>query len=108
MDMSTFTNKEDHRLTRLRRHVLGLRNNQESVALIVLTLLGYEVELHYTGKPNASAAKEMLDELDWDDSIAIWSQSTTAGGFWETWQRDAMKYGELTGSYDTWKARTNK
>ena len=106
MDMSQFTNREDYSESRLRRHLFGLRNNQISVALIVLALHGYHVKLERIGEPNASAAKEMLDELG-EESTLVWSCSTKDGGFWETWQRDAMKYGNLTttGSWDVYKAR---
>ena len=106
MDMTTFTNKEDYREARLRRHLFGLRKNQVSVALIVLALHGYHVRLEYLGEPNASAAKEMLDELG-GDSVDVWSCSTKDGGFWETWQRDAMKYGDLTttNSWGVWSQK---
>ena len=60
-----------------------------------LNLAGYHVELHYMGEPLASAAKELLDEIKGDDQTAIWSCSTKDGGVWETWQRDALKYGRL-------------
>lgn len=55
--------------------------------------------------PNASAAREALEELDHDDQVAVWSCSTSDGGVWETWERDALKYGELTDSYHTWAMR---
>ena len=103
MDMSKF-NREDYKEARLGRHLFGLRNNQVPVSLIVLALHGYNVELEYIGKPNASLAKEILDELG-DDATPIWSCSTKDGGFWETWQRDAMKTGELGRSWDVWKDR---
>ena len=96
--------KEDYREARLGRHLTGLRNNQFEVALIVLALHGYDVKLEYVGEPNASLARELLEELG-DDRTPIWSCSTKDGGFWETWQRDALKYGELTQSWETWKAR---
>ena len=103
MDMSKF-NKEDYAATRLRQHLFALRNNQVSVALIVLALHGYDVELEYTGKPNASAAYEALEELG-DYRTPIYSMSTKDGGFWETWQREAMKTGELGKAWDAWQAR---
>jgi hypothetical protein len=103
MDMSDFQ-KEDYTEVRLAQHLTGLRNNQVQVALIVLALHGYNVRLDYVGEPNASAAKEMLDELE-GDATPVWSCSTKAGGFWETWQRDAMKYGELGKSWDVYQAR---
>ena len=57
--------------------------------------------------PNASAAQEAFEELDWDAQTDIWSVSTTAGGIWETWERDALKYGRLdaTNSYAVWERR---
>ena len=72
-----------------------------------LYLEGYAVELHYIGKPNASAAKEALDELSYEDSTAIWSVSTTAGSVWKTWERAALKTGELdeTGAWGVWNRR---
>ena len=103
MDMSDFTNREDGEV-RLAQHLTGLRKNQVTVALIVLALHGYDVKLNYLGLPNASAAKEMLDELEYD-SIPIYSCSTKAGGFWETWQREAMMTGELGRSWDVYQAR---
>ena len=104
MDMSDFTNREDQQEVRLAQHLTGLRKNQVTVALIVLALHGYDVKLNYLGLPNASAAKEMLDELE-HEGTPVWSCSTKAGGFWETWQRDAMKYGELGRSWDVYQAR---
>ena len=105
MDMTDF-HKEDYTEVRLAQHLTGLRNSQVTVALIVLALHGYHVRLDYLGEPNASAAREMLDELG-KDGIPIWSCSTKAGGFWETWQRDAMKYGDLTttNSWNVYRAR---
>ena len=70
MDMSQF-NREDYSEARLGRHLFGLRNNQVSVALIVLALHGYEVELEYVGEPNAPLAKELLDDLE-DDATPVW------------------------------------
>ena len=105
MDMSEFTRVRDLKEARLRRHLKGLRENQISVALIMLELAGYRVTLDYVGEPNASAAKEILDELE--DPTSVWSCSTKDGGVWETWQRDAMKYGDLTttNSWNVWKTR---
>ena len=94
----------------LRRHTQAVREHQISVGLMFLYLQGYEVELHYRGEPQVWAAKELLDELGHKEQIALWSQSTTAGGVWETWQRDALKYGDLhtTKSWDTWQKRAEK
>ena len=104
MDMSDFTNREDNQEVRLAQHCGGIRKNQVPAALIMLVLHGYHVTLEYVGLPNASAAKEMLDELGYE-GIPIWSCSTKAGGIWEPWQRDAMKYGELGRSWDVYQAR---
>ena len=82
------------------RHLLAIRRNQVSVAEMFLFLA--------EDPPNASAAKEALDELEHEDATGIWSCSTKDGGVWETWQRDALKYGELTRSWDVWKAENNR
>ena len=108
MDMSKF-NKEDYTEARLRRHLFALRNNSVSVALIKLLLHGYDVDMEYLeqryiGKPNASAAREVLEELE-DDRTAIYSCSTKDGGVWETWEREALHTGELGKAWDTWKNR---
>ena len=57
--------------------------------------------------PNASAAQEAFEDLDWETQTALWSVSTKAGGIWETWERDALKYGRLdaTNSYTVWERR---
>lgn len=94
MDMTTFTNKEDYREARLKRHLFGLRENQLTVAYMILYLHGYDFEVTSIGPPLASAARECLMELDNDSMTAIWSCSTTAGGFWTTEQRHMLKYGE--------------
>jgi hypothetical protein len=91
---------------KLLQHTKAIRENKISVALMFLYLQGYEVELHYIGKPNASAAKEALDELNYE-GIPIWSCSTTLGSVWETWERDAIKFGDLdaTKSWGVWNRR---
>lgn len=89
MEMTQFTKVE----SKLRKHTEAIREHQISVALMFLYLNGYEIELHYTGKVNASAAFELLDELGYD-GIPIWSCSTKDGGVWTTWQRQALKTGE--------------
>ena len=105
MDMTQYTGKEASNF-KLLNHARAIRKNQISVALMFLYLAGYEVELHYMGMPNASAAKEILDELSYE-GIPIWSCSTTAGSVWETWQRHAIKTGELdeAGSWGVWNRR---
>ena len=88
---------------RVRRlqHLAAIRRNQVSVAEMILFLA--------EDPPNASAAKEALDELDFESQRGIWSCSTKDGGMWETWQRSALKYGDLTtdNSWNVWKARNN-
>ena len=87
-------------LQRLRRHTRAVRDNPDVVHAILSFLL--------EDPPNASAAREVLGECDWDTQMDLWSCSPTAGGIWTTWQRDALKYGELRRSYDTWLARTGR
>ena len=91
---------DDIRLHRLRRHTTAVRENLD----VVLAILEY---LHME-PPNASAAREVLSECDRETQIDLWSCSPTAGGIWQTWMRDALKYGELTRSYDTYLARTGR
>lgn len=90
---------EDFQESKLRRHNKAIRENKLSVAHMILFL--------EEDPPNASAAKECLDELGYE-GIDIWSCSTTAGGIWERWERDALKYGELTDAYRIWCARNNR
>ena len=93
--------KADWGVVRRAQHLAAIRRNQVSVAEMILFLA--------EDPPNASAAKEALDELDFESQRGIWSCSTKDGGMWETWQRDALKYGDLetTNSWNVWKARNN-
>ena len=108
MDMSTFKStdkgqeKPDWGVVRRQVHLKAIRENQVSVANMIMFLA--------EDPPNASAAKECLDELDFDGQKGVWSCSTKDGGMWETWQRDALKYGDLTttNSYSVWKARNGR
>ena len=86
---------------KLRRHLGVIRRNKEVVAAIFLFLA--------EDPPNASAAKEALQELDHRDQMDLWSVSTKAGGVWERWERDALKYGDLTttNAYSIHCQRTN-
>ena len=93
MDMTQFNKVMDDRL---RKHTDAIREHQISVALMFLNLAGYEVELHYVGKPLAWEALETLEELDHEDQTAIWSCSTTAGGVWTTQQRRWLKTGTVS------------
>ena len=93
MDMSEYTGtvNSDYKL---RKHCKAIRENQVSVAVMLLALNGYSVELLRAGKPLASFARECLDELGYE-GIDIWSCSTTAGGIWTTEQRKMLKTGEV-------------
>ena len=78
---------------KLRKHCKAIRENQLSVAFMILYLHGYNFDLHTRNVSLASAAQECLDELGYD-GIDIWSCSTTAGGIWTTEQRRMLKTGE--------------
>ena len=95
MDMTEFAKAKEGRL---QKHTKAIRDNKISVALMMLYLEGYDVELHYRGHPLADLAQEALDELGYD-GIDIWSCSTRDGGIWETWERAALK----TGTLDEWE-----
>lgn len=95
MDMSRFSEVTKAKDGRLRQHTDAIRENQISVALMMLYLQGYEIKLEYTGTINASAALECLEELEFETQTAIWSCSTTAGGIWEPWQRACLKTGQV-------------
>ncbi len=88
MDRSSFSGpvSSDYKL---RKHCKAIRENQVSVAFMILYLHGYEFELNRTDAPLASAARECLDELGYD-GIDIWACSPTAGGIWTTEQRKML------------------
>ena len=92
MDMTRYTQTGDTEW-KLRKHTKAIRENQLSVAFMLLALNGYECDMHRTDKPNASFAKECLDELDMEGQVGVWSCSTKAGGIWTTEQRRMLKYG---------------
>jgi hypothetical protein len=96
MDMSGYASHEN----KLQKHCEAIRRNKD--------ILGHVFLFLSEQPPNASAAKEAFEELPWEDQIAIWSVSTTAGGIWETWERDAIKYGRLdaTNAYAVWERRS--
>jgi hypothetical protein len=94
-DMSKYSNDGSFKL---RGHLGAIRENQVSVACMILYLHGYDFELTQTGSPLASAARECLQELDKKDMVGIYSCSTTVGGIWSTSQRYMLKYGEVRGS----------
>ncbi|KKK67188.1 hypothetical protein LCGC14_2956560 [marine sediment metagenome] len=87
------------RYFRLLKHTAAIRRNQDIVGHVFLSLTEYP--------PNASAAMEGFDELEHDEQKPLWI-STKAGGVWERWQRDAIRYGRLdaTDAYTIWERRT--
>ena len=89
MDMTKYSGASDFKL---RRHCKAIRENQLSVAFMILYLHGYEFDLKRVGKPLASAAMECLDELGYD-RIDLWACSTRSGGIWSTEQRHMLKFG---------------
>jgi len=98
MDMSEYgANQVDG----LSSHTAAIRRNKD--------ILWHVFKFLSEHPPNASAAKEAFDELDWDSQTAIWSVSTKAGGIWETWERSAIKYGRLDAdnSYAIWNKQRN-
>jgi hypothetical protein len=106
MDMQQFSRGgRDMDVPYLRKHTEAIREHQISVALMFLYLQGYQVELHYMGEPQVGAAQELLNEMDDEDHVSLWSMATSKGGVWETWQRDALKFGRLTDSYERWLNR---
>ena len=96
MDMSKYAIQKAHKL---KKHCLAIREYKVEVAEMVFYL--------HANPPNPSAAKEILDELG-EDGVNIWSCSTRDGGIWERWERDALKYGELTEAYEIWRRRNNR
>lgn len=98
MDMSEYTTT-DGVVNKLARHCEAIRKNKDILADVFLHLA--------CDPPNASAARESFGELSQNDQTAIWSVSTSAGGIWERWERDAIKYGDIdtTNAYDVWKRR---
>ena len=89
-DMSQYS-KPDSGL-KLRRHLKAIRDNQVSVAYMILYVNGIDFEITAVGPPLASAARECLNELSYD-GINVWSCSTKDGGMWTTEQRHMLKYG---------------
>ncbi len=63
MDMSQYSGSDS---SKLQKHTNAIRENPIEVALMLLYLAGYEVELNDTGFPRASAAKEILNELGYE------------------------------------------
>jgi len=91
---------------KLRKHCKAIRENKVPVAVIMLALEGWEVDLHRgtvrrAGTPLAGFAKECLDEISSGGTeaekqahIDIYSCSPTAGGVWSTSDRRMLKTGE--------------
>ena len=96
MDMQQYSKAKEGRL---KKHTNAIRENQISVALMMLNLKGYAVELHYMGRPLASEAQELLDELGYE-GIGVWSCSTKDGGIWTTWQRACLKTGQVPENFE--------
>ena len=98
MDMAEYTGTQQD--DRLQQHTAAIRRN--------LDILGHVFLFLSEHPPNASAAKEGISEIEFDDQIAVMSLSTRDGGIWETWHRDAIKYGDLdtTNSYAVWERRS--
>lgn len=80
---------------KLRKHMKAIRENQVSVASMILYMHGYNVGELELGSPMPSAARECLQELGKEAMVGIYSCSTTAGGIWTTEQRYMLKYGEV-------------
>ena len=99
MDASRFAAPERGGDSKLKKHLEAIRSHQVTIAEIILYLS--------EDPPDAEAARELLETLSMEDQIAIWSVSTRDGGIWETWQRDALKYGRLDAT-DSWKAWCNR
>jgi hypothetical protein len=99
MEMTQFTTTGASDF-KLRRHCKAIRENQLSVAFMILYLHGYEFDLKRAGKPLASAAMECLEEIgsggteeEKQAQVDIYSCSTKAGGIWTTEQRHMLKFG---------------
>jgi len=89
MDMSEYTggNKQESDLYRLKAHCLAIRRNKDILAEVFRFLS--------ERPPNASAAQEAFEEMNFQDKIDIWSLSTQAGGIWTTEERRILKTGEV-------------
>ena len=79
---------------KLRKHCKAIRENQVSVAFMLLAVNGYKFEILEISDPNAAFARECLDELGYE-GIDVWACSPTAGGIWTTPQRKMLKTGEV-------------
>lgn len=95
-DMTQYSGKENGELIRLRQHCAAIRRNKD-ILWHVFSFLQEE-------PPNASAAQEAFEEIHFEDKIALYL-APSKGGIWETWERTAIKTGELGNDYEIWKAR---
>ena len=101
MDMSQYgTESEVSRLrkevTRLKKLTKAVRENKDILADVFLAL--------NEDPPNASRAQESYEEMEFEAKCDSYL-SPSAGGIWETWERHAVKTGELGPSYDVFKRR---
>ena len=94
MDMTQYNNASDYKL---RKHCKAIRENQVSVAVMLLALEGIPVDLSLRGEPMPEFARECLRELDTEDQVGIYSCSTLAGGIWSTVQRRMLFTGKNDG-----------
>lgn len=95
MDRSKFSKPEPPPLT---KHTGAIRRNKDILAHVFAFLS--------ENPPNASAAQESFAEISDGDQIALFI-APSKGGIWETWERDAIKFGDLdvTNSYAVWQRR---
>lgn len=85
--------------SRLLEHTAAISRNKDILADVFKFLS--------EDPPNASAAQESYREISNTDQIALYL-APTKGGIWTTWERDAIKYGDLeaTNSYAVWQRRS--
>ena len=96
MDMSQYNGHDERRHANRLLECLGaIRRNKDILADVFLALA--------EDPPNATRAMESFEEMENEDKIAIWSLSPTAGGIWETWERHAIKTGDLNNSWDVFQ-----
>jgi hypothetical protein len=101
MDMTTFMIAKPSGDIKLLKLCDAIRRNKRDILVAVFQFLNED-------PPNASAAQEAFEEMNHEDQIAIFSVSKTAGGIWETWEREALKTGQLGPAWDIWAARHNR
>lgn len=96
MDMRQYAGGDN----KLKRLTEAIRRNKDILAH-VFAALTEEI-------PDASRAQECFEEMDHEDQTSIWGVSTSAGGIFERWERDALKHGclDLTDAYEVWCRRS--